>query len=315
LARPLRINIDDGLYHITSRGNEKAYIYLEDLDRHVFLKYLAGVVKRYDWVVYAYCLMGNHYHLMVRTPKANISLGLHQPNGHYAQYFNKHHSRVGHVFQGRFGSVLIRNEERLLTVARYVVLNPIRAAIVASPDMWPWSSYRCTAGMVKPPTFLDPDQVLCYFSSLREEAFRQYASFVYEGIGTASPFSEARGGIILGEGETVREAFEKIEAEISSEIPRRERYAARPEMVEVFSENGRNQGIYLAVHQYGYKLKEVGDFLGMHYSVVSRVSNKVAHSVSQEGFKLRRVPALNATQERMTILNTPGGNNKQDLTP
>jgi len=274
MARPLRIQIENGLYHVTSRGNEKAHIFLEDIDRNVFLKYLSSVVERYTWIIYAYCLMGNHYHLLVRTPKANISQGMRQLNGVYAQYFNKHHGRVGHLFQGRFKIVLIRDESQLLTAARYVVLNPVRAGIVSQPDMWPWSSYKGTAGMARAPAFLDPDQVLCFFSIFRGDARQQYVSFVYEGIGAASPFLEARGGIILGEGETVRDAFERIDFVISKEVPCRERYAARLKLKEIFSENTRDHGIYLAVHKYGYRLKEVGDFLGMHYSVVSRVAKR-----------------------------------------
>ena len=281
MARPLRIQIENGLYHVTSRGNEKAQIFLEDMDRHVFLKYLSEVAERYTWIVYAYCLMGNHYHLLVRTPEANISRGMRQLNGVYAQYFNKHHGRVGHLFQGRFKIVLIRDENQLLTAARYVVLNPIRAGLVTSPDMWPWSSYGGTAGIAKQPTFLDPDQVLCFFSTYREEARQQYIYFVYGGIGAPSPFLEARGGIILGEGETVRDAFEKIDFVISSEVPKRERFAARMELADLFTVHTKEQGIYLAVHKYGYGLKEVGDFLCMHYSVVSRIAKRTFEKASR----------------------------------
>lgn len=283
MARPLRIQVENGLYHVISRGNERSLIFIDDMDRRVFLKRLSEVAERYVWVVYAYCLMGNHFHLLVRTVKANISQSMRQLNGTYAQYFNKRHARVGHVFQGRFKIVLILDEERLLTAARYLVLNPVRAGLVNTPEAWPWSSYRATVGVGKPPTFLDPDQVLCNFSDRQDEARREYAAFVNQGIGGESPFKDARGGIIMAEDESAREVFEEIGTNISSEIPRRERFAARLELDEIFSSYGKEEGIYLAVHKHGYKLKEIGDFLGMHYSVVSRIAKKVAQRFSAQG--------------------------------
>src|SRR4030042_2119487 len=127
MTRPLRIQYEEALYHITSRGNEQADIFLDDQDREYFLLLLAQVVERYDWLVYAFCLMANHYHLLVKTINANLSDGMRQLNGVYAQRFNRLNERVGHLFQGRFNSVIIEEESHLLTTARYIVLNPLRA--------------------------------------------------------------------------------------------------------------------------------------------------------------------------------------------
>jgi putative transposase len=275
MARPLRIQFENALYHVTSRGNEKAALYGDDQDRFVFIKLLSKVVEQYTWVVYAYCLMGNHYHLLVRTPKANLSRGMRQLNGIYAQYFNKRHERVGHLFQGRFAVVLIKDEERLLTVARYVVLNPVRAGIIATPEDWRWSSFCFTVGINKPPSFFDPDRVLCFFSGDRELACRQYVAFVSGGIGKESPLSDARGGILTGGDTPIEVSMARLMGEISDEVPKRERLADRPTLENIFSGNDRDMGIYKAFCKYEYKLKEIGSFLGLHYSVVSRIAKKI----------------------------------------
>ena len=203
MARPLRVEYEDALYHVTSRGNEKSPIYKDDHDRCDFIERLAIVVEQYTWVLYAYCLMDNHYHLLVRTPKANLSRGMRQLNGIYAQRFNFRHERVGHLFQGRFKAILIKDEARLLAVARYVVLNPVRAGTVTDPGDWRWSSYQGTAGIGVQPGFLDVDELLAVFSEDRKSAREQYAAFVQGGVGEESPLSDARGGIIVGDGRAV----------------------------------------------------------------------------------------------------------------
>jgi REP element-mobilizing transposase RayT len=281
MARPLRIQTKDALYHVTARGNEKKDIYIDDHDRYFFLKLLEEIVESYELVVYAFCLMGNHYHLLVRTPNANLSRGMRQLNGVYAQHFNKRHDRVGHLFQGRFSAVLIKeeegDEERLLTAARYVVMNPVRAGLASSPEDWRWSSYRGTAGMTKPPSFLDPDQILSFFATNRKSACQQYIAFVRGGGVKESPFSEARGGIVIGGKELIEISAARLLGEISDEVPKRERFADRPCLEEIFRDNERDIGIYKAFRKYGYKLKDIGDFLGLHYSVISRIAKRVGN--------------------------------------
>ena len=146
MARPLRLEYSGALHHVTSRGNGQAAIYLGDEDRRDFLRLLGGVVEQARWRCHAYCLMDNHYHLLIETPEANLSKGMRQLNGPYTQRFNRRQGRVGHVFQGRFKSILVERDAHLLEVARYVVLNPVRAGMVRSVKDWPWSSYRATAG-------------------------------------------------------------------------------------------------------------------------------------------------------------------------
>ncbi|MBW2056862.1 MAG: transposase, partial [Deltaproteobacteria bacterium] len=144
MARPLRIEYPGAVYHITSRGNARLPVFDDDFDRRAFLTILEDVVKRYNWLCHAYCLMENHYHLVLQTVDANLSLGMRYLNGVYTQRFNRRHHRAGHVFQGRFKSILVEQESYLLELCRYVVLNPVRAGMVKHPAAYGWSSYRAT---------------------------------------------------------------------------------------------------------------------------------------------------------------------------
>jgi REP element-mobilizing transposase RayT len=130
MARPLRIELSGGLYHVTSRGDRREDIYFETADRHAWLDLLGVVCKRFNWVCHAYCQMTNHYHLVVETPEGNLSQGMRHLNGVYSQYINRTYARVGHVFQGRYHAVLVEKDSYLLELARYVVLNPVRARMV-----------------------------------------------------------------------------------------------------------------------------------------------------------------------------------------
>lgn len=126
MARPLRLEFPGAVYHITSRGNEKNPIFLSNKDRTLFLNTLEKTIDKYKWVCHAYCLMDNHYHLLIDTPLPNLSSGMRQLNSVYTQAFNKRHKRIGHLYQGRFKAIVIDKESYLLEVARYVVLNPVR---------------------------------------------------------------------------------------------------------------------------------------------------------------------------------------------
>jgi len=160
MARPLHIQFEGAVYHVTSRGNARQDIFIDDEDRGVFLSTLGEVVDRFRWICHAYCLMSNHYHLLIETPSPNLSRGMQLLNGVYTQRFNRRHERFGHVLQGRYKAILVEKESHLLELARYVVLNPVRAKMVRSVRDWPWSSYRATAGQTDIPSFLQVDWIL-----------------------------------------------------------------------------------------------------------------------------------------------------------
>ncbi|MCG6896234.1 MAG: transposase [Thiocapsa sp.] len=159
MARALRLEFAGALYQVTARGNERRSIFLGDGDgdRAAFLGVLAQTCERFGWICHAYCLMTNHYHLLVETPDGNLSKGMRQLNGVYTQRVNRSHGRVGHLFQGRFKAILVERESDLLELARSVVLNPVRAGMVPAPGDWPWSSYRATVGAAR---YRDRDRAL-----------------------------------------------------------------------------------------------------------------------------------------------------------
>jgi putative transposase len=144
LPRPLRVQVEGGIYHLVSRGVRKLPIFTDDRDRERFLGLLDLTVERYEWELHSYCLMTNHFHLLISTPHANVSVGMQYLNGCYAQWFNWRHDFEGHVVERRFWSELVTSERQLLATARYIVLNPVRAGLCATAGDWPWSSYRAT---------------------------------------------------------------------------------------------------------------------------------------------------------------------------
>ncbi len=278
MARPLRLEYEGAVYHVTSRGNAREAIFLIDPDRALFLEVLADTVERFGWLCYAYCLMTNHYHLLIETLEPNLSRGMRHLNGVYTQAFNRRQSRVGHVLQGRFTSIVVEKESHLLELARYVVLNPVRAKVVRSAKDWPWSSYRATAGLGVVPSFLEVDWILRQFGRNRVRAQEVYREFVKAGRGL-EVWNELRGGILLGSDEFVDKLKPLLsDFESLKELPRRERITARPSLAKLFSKvpskETRDDRIHEALRVHGYTLQEVGDAVGLHYSTVSRIASR-----------------------------------------
>jgi hypothetical protein len=217
--------------------------------------------------------MDNHYHLVIETPDANLSKGMRQLNGVYTQRFNKAHDRVGHVFQGRYKAILVEKDAYLLELARYVVLNPVRAEMVRSAQDWPWSSYRATAGYSLIFEWLTVDWLLAAFAATKKAARKRYSKFVSEGKGQPSPWKKLRNQVYLGDDEFVKRMVAMIDGdEELSEIPKTQR-RAKPQTLDFYSESAatRNAAIVEAYLSGGYTLKELGDYFGLHYSTVSGV--------------------------------------------
>ncbi len=273
MARPLRIEYPGAVYHITTRGNAYQDIFLDDTDRERFLEILGEVTERFNWLCHAYCLMTNHYHLLIETVDPTLSRGMRQLNGVYTQAFNRRHDRVGHVFQGRYKAILVEKEAYLLELARYIVLNPAREKMVPAPEDWRWSSYRATAGLDEAPPFLTTDWILSQFSDNKEKAQRLYRKFVVEGMGK-SPWDDLKGQIYLGS-EGFIESIPKPGAKLN-EVPREQRLLNRPPLAEIFAgADTRDEGILAAYRDHGYTMREIAEFLGVHYATVSRWLRKV----------------------------------------
>jgi len=277
MARPLRIEYPGAVYHVTSRGNEKKPVFRDEQDRENFLNTLRHVNKRYSWICHAYCLMSNHYHLLIETPEGNLSLGMRQVNGVYTQLFNRLHVRTGHLFQGRYKAILIQRDSHLLEVCRYVVLNPVRAKMVERPEAWTWSSYRATAGQARPHPCLSTDWVLGQFSGKRETGEKEYRQFVQGGIGEKTIWTEVRGQALLGDEDFLEELRDHLKKQTDiSEIPRSQRYSTRPSLAVLLPASILNdhpklmKKVSQAVERYGYHQSEIARHVAVHYSTISR---------------------------------------------
>jgi putative transposase len=282
MARPLRIEYPGAVYHVTTRGNARGEIFSSDDDRHKFLAILAETGERYNWLCHAYCLMDNHYHLVVETPDPNLSLGMRQLNGVYTQAFNRARNWLGHLFQGRYKAIVVEKESYLLELCRYVVLNPVRAGMVSSPEQWPWSSYAATAYPTEVPPFLTVAWLLAQFAGDIPTARQRYRQYVRDGMQQQGrPWQKLVGQVFLGSEPFVARMGEVFETKRDiREIPRSQRHPGRPPLSQLFSghqdvgKERRNRLIAEAHVMYAYNLKEIGDFLGIHYTTVSKIVSR-----------------------------------------
>ena len=232
-----------------------------------------GCVIPNNWVCHAYCLMSNHYHLLIETPDANLSKGMRQLNGLYTQTYNRAHGRVGHVFQGRYKAILVEKENYLLELSRYIVLNPVRAGMVRSVRDWPWSSYRATVGQVKGSKCLNVDWLLGTFGKRKSDAVKRYKIFVSEGKGQPSPWLNLRNQVYLGSEQFVEKMQSLLNGDRElSEVPASQRRPVPKALGDYeASSHDRNTAITNAYRSGGYTLKEIGNHFGLHYSTVSGI--------------------------------------------
>jgi REP-associated tyrosine transposase len=278
MARPHRIEFPGALYHVIARGIERRNIFQKDEGKATVLSLLSLLHNRHNIIIYAYCIMDNHYHLLLETPDGNLSRGMQGLNSTYALRFNRKYNRCGPLFQGRYKAYLVEKESYLLALSRYIVLNPVRAMIVSNPSSYAWSSYLYTLHEKKPPDFLATDLILTLFSQDRRTAQREFREFIQGGIHEANPQDKAR-GIVLGKESyvaNIKERFPKIE-EIK-EIPRKERFLNAPSLQEIFRDaetrymkETRNHCIYSAFKEHGYTQKEIADQLDIDHSTVSYI--------------------------------------------
>lgn len=270
MSRPLRIEFAGALYHVMARGNAREAIYLDDEDRQAFCQGLSRVSDRFDWRLWAYCLMDNHYHLLVETLQPTLSRGMREVNGVYTQGFNRRHGRVGHVLQGRYKAVLVDKDSYLLELSRYIVLNPVRANLCAKARDWPWSSYQAVMGKAVAPDALAVAETLGLFSEDRGVARRAYARFVTEGAGIVLP--ENKQQLFLGDDDFIERMAARAKAP-SREVPRNQR--VRKSLVHYERATGDRDSAIRAAYASGvYTLKAIGEHFGLRYATVSRIARQ-----------------------------------------
>ena len=287
MARPLRIELAGGLYHVTSRGDRQEDIYLDDEDRRAWLAIFGAVCRRCNWTCHAWCQMGNHYHVVVETVEGNLAQGMRQLNGVYTQTFNRAHRRVGHVFQGRYRAVLVEKDAYLLELLRYVVLNPVRAGMVADAGAWPWSSYGAMIGAIGRPEWLRTDWGLEQFSQVPGKAVAGYIDFVRAGVGLPSLWESLRGQIFLGSDSFVRRMQEEMaDRPTVAEIPRAQRRPlARPLSEYRDTIADKKEAMASAYATGDYTMQEIATFFGVHYATVSRAVKRAEQGLQSSNQK------------------------------
>lgn len=243
MTRPLRLEFHGAVYHLTARGDQREDIFLDDADRLIFLDLLAKEVHQQHWRLYAYCLMSNHYHLLIETPEGNLVNGMRRLNGVYTQAFNRRHGRVGHVLQGRYKSILVDKDAYLLELARYIVLNPVRAGMAQRVEDWPWSSYAITASKRESPGWLDAEWIVKQFGTDPSAARQAYRRFVRDGVDGASPWGALRGQVYLGEDKFLARMERLAVKQDKQGIPASHRQPTRPDAEAVLTAVAKAFGV------------------------------------------------------------------------
>ena len=302
MARPLRIEYPGAFYHVTSRGNEQKDIFKSDIDREKFLSYLVSAGEKYGAEIHAYCLMTNHYHLILETPLGNLSLIMKHINSSYTSYFNIKHKRVGHLLQGRYKAILVQADAYAAELSRYIHLNPVRAGMVKFPEDYRWTSYRFYIEGSEP-LWLNTKFILGYFGTGIPEPRRNYKSYVNEKVagGYFSPLMEVVASTILGSEDFVREIQQKMLADRppDRDLPALRELKERPRAEEiyevtrkVFVDNmrlARLAGIYLCHRYSGAKLNEIGALFLLSDSGVTQTSRRFEAAMEVDAQQAKKV--------------------------
>ncbi|USX24432.1 transposase [Oxalobacteraceae bacterium OTU3CINTB1] len=271
MARPLRLEFPGALYHVTCRGNRRESIFRDRIDRHAWLEEAERMCKRFHFMVHAFCLMTNHFHLLIETPEGNLGQGMRQLNSAYSQRFNRRHDLAGHVMQGRYHAVLVQKESYLHELARYIVLNPVRAGIVDSPENWEWSSYRAMLSKRPPPSWLTQDWLLAGFGPDHPTAIDAYRNFVMAGIGAANPLENVSFQCILGDEAFIAEHRKSVEELVSEEVVRTQRRALAMSLDEYQLRFApRDMAMAQAYRSTAFSMNQIAAHFGVSAQTVSR---------------------------------------------
>jgi len=300
MGRPLRITYPGAHYHVTSRGNEQKDIFKSRRDREQFLSYLESSVTRYGATIHAYCLMTNHYHLLLETPKGNLPEVMRHINGAYTNYYNTKRKRAGHLLQGRYKAILIEADEYLLELTRYIHLNPVRCGMVTKPEAHPWSSYQDYIGARPAPNWLCIDTVKERFGD-----GKKYREFVEDMLGMEyeSPLRQIVASTLLGSESFLQEI---MATHIDGKLLERDvpaiRELSKSRKVELIVENVRGffgdtkleqkVSIYLAHRKSGARLKELGAYFDKKDSAIAQTTRRLKDEMAGDLSFKKKVDAL-----------------------
>ena len=312
MTRPLRVEYPDAYYHVINRGNSQEEIFLNDRDKEKFLEYLEKAAERFSIIFHGYCLMSNHYHLLVQTPDSNLSMAMQWINVSYAAYFNRKRNRHGHLFQGRFKAILIDADEYLKHLSRYIHLNPVRAKMVSSPAEYLWSSYAAFIGQQKAPQFLETNWLLSSFGKNKKQARRNYQDFVEKVDAKAleNPGDQVSEGFLLGDANFIKWVKETFlsDRDDQKEIPQLKKLKPRvaiKNIVQAVSEQfkcsedliigkgrknnkAREVAIYLGRDMSGASCKDLGLYFGGVSGALITIMHKRIAEKSAQNRKLKR---------------------------
>jgi len=287
MARPLRIEFPGAIHHVTSRGNDGINIFRDDDDRRKFLDFLGKAVVRFGWSVTAWVLMTNHFHLVIQTPQPNLSRGMHWLKSRYVGWFNRRHKRSGHLFQGRFKSFLIEKETYLREVLRYVVLNPVRAQMVARPEQYVWSSYRSTAGLESAEPWLDTASILSLFDTDPDSARLIYQEFVTAKLDCSERLWDGViNGMYLGSADWAKQMRKIVESKPrSTDHPIAHRAIGRPTMIAIVDTVAciAGQTAHSLRTSHGGPLRRLVAWLGWHEGLITLGSIAASLRLRSEG--------------------------------
>jgi REP element-mobilizing transposase RayT len=313
MARQLRVEFENAFYHVTSRGNQRDKIFYDAADRERFLEILSRTKERYGFLLHAYALMDNHYHLLMETPKANLSQIMQNINTSYTVYVNRKYQRSGHLLQGRFKGIIVDKDRYLIALSRYIHLNPVRAKLVKRPADYPWTSYKAFLDQKAEDSLVDTGDTLSYFSKHRKRAVRAYREFVEAAEGKEeNPFAAMEAGLLLGKGPFKAKVLRRIEKmKVDEESPQARRLRKRVSVDAVIKacqlfygrnrkalvervrgNEGRQVAIYLAKILSGEKGKEIGRHFGIKGPAVSDAIKRIEGRLEKESQLRERIEFL-----------------------
>lgn len=315
MGRPLRIEYPEAFYHVTSRGNERKDVFKSQRDRERFLTYLQTATERYGAAIHVYCLMSNHYHLLLETPEGNLSQIMRHINGAYTNYYNTKRNRTGHLFQGRYKAILVEADEYATELSRYIHLNPVRAKMVEEPGAYRWSSFRAYIGESNAPEWLKTGFILGYFGSNGKVAGKEYQRFVQELLGEENNYSVdcSTATAILGSLEFMAAIEEKYLAnkEPDRNLPELRKITRRLSLEAIIAESGScfrenerlaaKASIYISHKYSGAQLKEIGERFGIGESAVSQASKRFAEKMAEDAELRNLVEKLHAKLRNVNV--------------